>query len=98
MVSTTPSYQSGGGETICPSFLPKLCPRLSLLCRYRSITGKPIPKYNRHAPTGWLILLGELTGEPPPRRKVRSYYEKHRGAHLLGWIATRPNTSSLPVL
>ncbi len=59
---------AGGSETICPSFLPKLCPARCLLCRCRSITGEPIPKYNRHAPTGWLILLGELTGEPPPRR------------------------------
>jgi hypothetical protein len=49
---------AGGSETICPSFLFKLCPPGSLLCRCRSSTAEPIPKYNRHAPTGWRTLAG----------------------------------------
>ena len=32
------------------------------------VSAEPIPKHNRHAPTGWLILLWELTREPVPRR------------------------------
>ena len=33
-----------------------------MFCMLLSIRpAEPIPKYNRHAPTGWVILLGEMT-------------------------------------
>jgi hypothetical protein len=51
---------AGGSETLrrlsSLSFVS-----FDVYCVVADPPGEPIPKYNRHAPTGWLILPWELT-------------------------------------
>jgi len=49
MVSTIPSYRLAGVRRSVRLFALSIA--------------EPIPKYNGHAPMGWLILLWELTRE-----------------------------------
>jgi len=46
-----------GSETVCSSFLFLSFIAFDVYYVVDSCTAKPIPKYNGHAPTGWLILL-----------------------------------------
>jgi hypothetical protein len=60
MVSSTPSYRSAGVRRSLTLLFKLLSPLPSISC-CRSSAGELIPKYNGHAPTGWLILLWKLT-------------------------------------
>src|SRR6266851_1789416 len=97
MVSTIPSYRPAGARRSVGPFLLSF---VSLDVCYVVVAPALVNRYQSTMDThlrGGSSFCGNDAGSHC--RGVRSgpHYENNFGAHLLGWIATRQNTSCLRV-